>query len=151
MGGNKIKEIPESIGNLNELKALVLCDNLIEKLPVSMARLKNLKSLSLHKNLLRTLPRELITLKNLTELSLRDNPLVVRFVQEISMTSASLLELSARVVKTLPIKLTNEDLPKTLLEYLDSANCCVNPKCEGKIILYKIQFILFTKITNYII
>lgn len=132
MGGNKLKEIPESLGSLNDLKALVLCDNQIEKLPTSLARLNNLKSLSLHKNLIKTLPRELIALRNLTELSLRENPLVVRFVQELSMTSASLLELSARVVKTLPYQLTNEDLPSTLLEYLNTANCCVNPKCRGE-------------------
>lgn len=131
LAGNQLKELPENIGSLNELKALILCDNFIERLPTSIALLTNLKSLSLHKNSLRTLPREIISLKNLTELSLRENPLVVRFVQELSMTPASLKEISARVVKTIDYQYTEEDLPRTLIEYLNCANCCVNPKCKG--------------------
>lgn len=81
MGANKIREVPDSIGNLSQLQALNLCDNRIEKIPSSVARLHNLKTLSLHRNGIRTLPPELISLKNLTELSLRENPLVERFVQ----------------------------------------------------------------------
>lgn len=81
MGANKIREVPDTIGNLSQLQALNLCDNRIEKIPSSVARLHNLKTLSLHRNGIRTLPPELISLKNLTELSLRENPLVERFVQ----------------------------------------------------------------------
>ena len=81
MGANKIRDVPDTIGNLVQLQGLNLCDNLIDKLPSSIARLHNLKTLSLHKNAIRTLPPELISLRNLTELSLRDNPLVDRFVQ----------------------------------------------------------------------
>jgi Leucine-rich repeat (LRR) protein len=81
MGANKIREVPESIGNLTQLQALNFCDNLIEKIPSTIAKLHNLKTLSLHKNRFRTLPPELISLRNLTEISLRDNPLVERFLQ----------------------------------------------------------------------
>lgn len=59
--------MPEAVGSLSQLQALVLCDNLIEHLPMSIARLKNLKSLLLHKNRLKHLPKDIVALKNLTE------------------------------------------------------------------------------------
>lgn len=70
LGGNFLTEVPDSVGNLQQLQALTVCDNLIEILPASIARLTNLKSLLLHKNRLRHLPRDIITLKNLVEVSL---------------------------------------------------------------------------------
>jgi Leucine-rich repeat (LRR) protein len=91
MGANKIREVPDTIGNLAQLQGLNLCDNLVDKIPSSIARLHNLKTLSLHKNAIRTLPPELISLRNLTELSLRDNPLVERFVQRTYLPSSFIL------------------------------------------------------------
>lgn len=143
LGGNRIHTIPDSIGALMQLQALNLCDNLIERIPSSIARLHSLKTLSLHKNGIRMLPRELISLQNLTELSLRDNPLVVRFVQELSMTPTSLKEISARVVKTCSIPFSQQDLPRTVIEYLSSANCCVNPECKGVFFDNRVENIKF--------
>lgn len=65
------------------------------------------------------------------QLSLRDNPLVVQFVQDMALSPPSLLELSARVLKSSDVRVTAEDIPQTLVEYLANANCCVNPKCTG--------------------
>lgn len=59
--------------------------------------------------------------------------MVVRFVQELSMTPTSLKEISARVVKTCAIPFGPGDLPRTVIDYLLSANCCVNPECKGEI------------------
>lgn len=67
MGGNRLTDVPSTLGQLTGLQALVLCDNQLESLPGSIANLKQLKSLLLHKNRLRTLPTEIITLKCLTE------------------------------------------------------------------------------------
>ncbi|XP_055601658.1 leucine-rich repeat-containing protein 58-like [Uranotaenia lowii] len=131
LGGNLIAEIPDTVGLLNNLHALVLCDNQIEVLPSSIARLIHLKSLLLHKNRLKHLPREIITLKNLTELSLRDNPLVVRFVNDMTLNPPSLLELAGRAIKTSSVPFGPGELPRTLIEYLKTANCCVNPDCKG--------------------
>ncbi|CAG9800616.1 unnamed protein product [Chironomus riparius] len=131
MGANKIRDVPDTIGNLVQMQGLNLCDNLIDKLPSSIARLHNLKTLSLHKNAIRTLPPELISLRNLTELSLRDNPLVDRFVQHLSMTPTTLKESAARVVKISELLYSPENLPRTLIDYLSFANCCVNPNCKG--------------------
>lgn len=63
---------------------------------------------------------------------MRDNPLVVRFVSDMTHNPPSLLEISARIIKTININYENLNLPRTLLEYLDSGHRCVNPKCQGK-------------------
>lgn len=143
MGGNLLTEVPETVGNLSQLQGLILCDNLIDSLPTSIARLKNLKSLLLHKNRLKHLPRDIITLKNLVELSLRENPLVVRFVQDISLNPPSLLELAARTVRMSSVPYGPTDLPRSLQEYLTNAHCCVNPKCAGVFFDNRIEHIKF--------
>ncbi|EDW45721.1 leucine-rich repeat-containing protein 58 [Drosophila sechellia] len=143
LGGNLISEVPEAVGSLNQLQALVLCDNLIEILPTSIALLKNLKSLLLHKNRLRHLPKDIVALKNLTELSLRDNPLVVRFVQDMALKPPTLLELAGRMVKASGQRPGPYDIPRTLAEYLNSANCCVNPNCKGVFFDNRVEHIKF--------
>ncbi|KAH8345246.1 hypothetical protein KR059_011625 [Drosophila kikkawai] len=165
LGGNLISEVPEAVGSLSQLQALVLCDNLIEILPTSIARLKNLKSLLLHKNRLRHLPKDIVALKNLTEvrrqvtfmqshpisklsftipqLSLRDNPLVVRFVQDMALKPPTLLELAGRIVKASGQRPGPYDIPRTLAEYLNSANCCVNPNCKGVFFDNRVEHIKF--------
>lgn len=68
------------------------------------------------------------------QLSLRENPLVVRFVQEISLNPPSLMELAARVIRTACVPYGPNDLPMIMRDYLETAHCCVNPKCQGKLI-----------------
>jgi hypothetical protein len=65
------------------------------------------------------------------QLSLRDNPLVVRFVSDMTHNPPSLLELAARVVKTIEISYREEDLPRNLIDYLNSGHRCVNSRCKG--------------------
>lgn len=69
------------------------------------------------------------------QLSLRENPLVVRFVSEMSYNPASLLELCARVIKLYNVPFCSEGLPSTLDNYLKTAHHCVNPNCKGKILV----------------
>lgn len=71
------------------------------------------------------------------QLSLRENPLVVRFVQEISLHPPSLLELSARVIRTSSISFEPHEIPRTLRDYLNTAHHCVNPKCKGKLLNFQ--------------
>jgi len=131
LGGNRLTDVPEGVGKLEDLEVLVVSDNQLESLPPSIARLKKLKTLQLHKNRLRALPTEILSLKCLTELSLRDNPLVLKFVNDMTLNPASLLEISARTIKLLDIPFQPEDLPPCLRDYLCSAHRCVNPKCNG--------------------
>lgn len=51
---------------------------------------------------------------------------------EMLMTPTSLKESAARTVKINAIPYTDEDLPRTMIDYLSSANCCVNPECKGE-------------------
>ena len=105
------------------------------------SRLHSLRSLSLHNNLLTYLPREILNLIHLEELSLRGNPLVVRFVRDLTYDPPTLLELAARTIKIRNISYTPYDLPGNLLRYLSLASNCPNPKCGGKLILSCYPFI----------
>lgn len=98
------------------------------------SRLHSLRSLSLHNNLLTYLPREILNLIHLEELSLRGNPLVVRFVRDLTYDPPTLLELAARTIKIRNISYTPYDLPGNLLRYLSLASNCPNPKCGGRLI-----------------
>lgn len=100
----------------------------------SPSRMHSLRSLSLHNNLLTYLPREILSLVHLHELSLRGNPLVVRFVKEMTYDPPSLLELAGRTIKSRNIPYSPCDLPANLLRYLDLASKCPNPKCAGEIL-----------------
>lgn len=64
-------------------------------------------------------------------LCFRGNPLVVRFVQDLTFQPPTLLELTARRIKIHNIPYIEADLPKTLVTYLATAKQCVNPKCKG--------------------
>lgn len=99
----------------------------------------SLRSLSLHNNLLTYLPREILSLVHLHELSLRGNPLVVRFVKEMTYDPPSLLELAGRTIKSRNIPYYPCDLPANLVRYLDLASKCPNPKCAGKILFCKFE------------
>lgn len=49
----------------------------------------------------------------------------------VALNPPSLLELSGRVLKSNDIPVTPMDVPRSLVDYLANANCCVNPKCQG--------------------
>lgn len=146
LGGNALTEIPDEVGRLQNLEALNLCENQLSSLPSSISQLTNLRSLALHNNRLTTLPPEIVTLRSLHELSLRENPLVVRFVKDMMYDPPSLLELAARCVKAKNIPTPEEDVPSTLLKYLNTAQRCVNPKCKGvyfDVCVQRIRFVDF--------
>lgn len=144
LGGNQIKCVPDELSQLKSLSSLNLSNNLIGSLPSSLARLKNMTSLYLQGNNLTTLPVELVKL-NIRELSLRNNPLVKRFARDFVYNVPSLLELSGRcVVKWKHVQpYHNKELPKQLVDYLNSAQCCLNPKCKGVYFTSKVEHIKF--------
>lgn len=53
------------------------------------------------------------------------------------MHPPSLLELSARVIRTSSISFEPHEIPRTLRDYLNTAHHCVNPKCKGKLINFQ--------------
>jgi Leucine-rich repeat (LRR) protein len=142
LGGNQIKTIPDELCQLKNLTSLNLSSNQISYLPSSMAKLKMIRNLALHGNNLTTLPIELLKL-NLKEISLRSNPLVNRFAKEFSYNVPSLLELSGRVIKMKSIPFCDKVLPNSLVQYLNSAQCCLNPKCKGVYFTSKVEHVKF--------
>ncbi|PKU38212.1 hypothetical protein llap_11482 [Limosa lapponica baueri] len=105
--------------------------NLCVQCKILHGKLHSLRSLSLHNNLLTYLPREILNLVHLEELSLRGNPLVVRFVRDLTYNPPSLQELAGRTVKTRNVPYAPSDLPENLVRYLSLASNCPNPKCGG--------------------
>ncbi|XP_033259204.1 leucine-rich repeat-containing protein 58 isoform X2 [Orcinus orca] len=134
LSGNCFQEVPASLLDLRALHTLSLGGNQLQNIPAeieNLRRLHSLRSLSLHNNLLTYLPREILNLIHLEELSLRGNPLVVRFVRDLTYDPPTLLELAARTIKIRNISYTPYDLPGNLLRYLSLASNCPNPKCGG--------------------
>jgi len=134
LGGNRLTTLPTQLGWVTSLVSLVLSDNQLTALPRSFSNLSRLQSLSVHNNRLSTLPPDIIRLP-LVELSLRNNPLVVKFVEELTYDAPSLLELAGRCVKLNNIPYSSVNIPGSLVQYLDSAQSCVNPRCNGNIFL----------------
>ena len=130
LGGNRLTCLPTELGRVTSLVSLVVSDNELSALPRSLTNLSRLQSLSLHNNVLVTLPPDIIRLP-LVELSLRNNPFVVKFVEELTYAAPSLLELSGRAVKLNHITYSTDNIPASLVTYLDSAQSCVNPRCNG--------------------
>jgi hypothetical protein len=130
LGGNQIGNVPDSIGLMRSLIVLNLSGNRLRTLPSSISQLPRLKSLSLHNNQFSALPPDIIRL-NLQELSLRNNPLVVRFVRDLTYDVPTLKELAGRTIKLHKIPYDEKSIPKMLADYLNSAKSCLNPKCKG--------------------
>lgn len=148
LGGNQLEELPASLGRLWRLRSLCLSGNRLASVPASLADLRSLRSLALHDNRLRTLPPGLVRLGQLVELSLRGNPLVSRFVHDLTYRAPSLRELAARCLVRAGLLDTAaaEQLPASLREYVASAHHCVNPRCGGVYFdshVERIQFVDF--------
>ena len=56
----------------------------------------------------------------------------MKFVEDLVYDPPSLLELAGRAVKVRNIAYTPADIPANLVQYLNSAHRCVNPKCKGQ-------------------
>ncbi|MFW5960555.1 MAG: leucine-rich repeat domain-containing protein, partial [Chitinivibrionales bacterium] len=67
--------LPETIGNLSELRELYIKSNELDKFPSSIKNLDNLRILHLWGNRFENLPPEIGELKGLKELYLQDNRL----------------------------------------------------------------------------
>ena len=143
LGGNRLKSLPPQICRLLHLHALIACDNRLERLPDCIVCLQRLECLQLHSNRLTTLPHGLIGLRDLTELTLKDNPLIMRFVREMSFEPSSLLELSARAVSLAQVPIRPGDLPPQLHSYLGSAHECRNPRCSGVYFDTRVEHVKF--------
>ena len=70
-----LKQLPNNIGELKNLKTLILSGNTIKNFPEEILELKNLKELTLEANDLKKLPEIITKMSNLESLNLSYNPL----------------------------------------------------------------------------
>ena len=70
-----------------------------------------------------------MTVYNCSFINFRGNPLISRFVRDLTYSPSSLVELAGRQVVSSGLPISN--LPSQLKTRLSSAKCCPNPDCSG--------------------
>ncbi len=102
LSGNQLKELPEFIGQLTNLRSLDLSCNQLKELPEFIGQLTNLRSLYLSSNQLNELPEFIGQLTNLRSLNLSGNQLkeLPEFIGQL--TNLRSLNLSINQLKELP-------------------------------------------------
>ena len=70
-----------------------------------------------------------LVLKAHSKTEFRGNPLISRFVRDLTYSPSSLVELAGRQVVSSGLPISN--LPLQLKARLSSAKCCPNPDCSG--------------------
>lgn len=129
LGHNQLETIPRQIAALPELRLFSVANNKLTVVPDEFGEMHNLICLQLHNNRLNFLPREIVELEKLEELSLRGNPLINRFVRELTYSPPSLLELAGR--RVIHYELNFDRAPREIIGRLKTAKCCPNPQCGG--------------------
>jgi len=99
---NSIKNIPDSIGNLNSLIHLDLRINNIDKIPKMISRCTRLKRFELYGNLLKNIPQSIGNLISLEELNLGLNNISIIPDSIGNLTKLKKLELGNNNLKRLP-------------------------------------------------
>ena len=114
LGSLGLKTIPPEIGQLENLKTLILKGNELTHLPAELGQLENLTRLELHGNQLTRLPVVLGQLKTLEKLDLKGNELTNLSAELSQLKNLTQLNLDGNQLTTLPVEigqLTNlEDL-----------------------------------------
>uniref|UniRef100_UPI00358E9942 p53-induced death domain-containing protein 1 isoform X2 n=1 Tax=Myxine glutinosa TaxID=7769 RepID=UPI00358E9942 len=100
---NRLDDLPESLGTLNELSMLLLARNNFQVLPMAISRLDKLTLLTVSGNGLRHLPGvALAHLQALRDLNVSDNELVVLPDELGELTSLERLDASGNLLTSLP-------------------------------------------------
>lgn len=102
LSGMQLTEVPESLGQLEELQTLYLYNNALAALPESLAQLTQLRTLSVFGNQLWALPESLGQLKQLESLNLSYNQLTVLPESMGQLTQLQTLNLYNNKLMALP-------------------------------------------------
>ncbi|XP_014676737.1 PREDICTED: leucine-rich repeat protein 1-like [Priapulus caudatus] len=129
LGQNPLKELPAQFCQLTSLVTLKLNNNQLTALPKHIASLSRLRYLSAACNQLTSVPCGLLRLR-LESVDLYGNPFVpatptVVAAAKVTGEAPTLLECAARTVKKYRMSYTEEDIPASLVAYLDSAEQCL--------------------------
>jgi leucine-rich repeat protein SHOC2 len=107
LGNADLTNLPESIGDFNNLTRLDLYDNLLTNLPESIGNLTNLTGLNLSNNQLTNLPERIGCLTNLTRLDLGNNQLTNLPESICNLTNLTELILHDNQLTNLPESIYN--------------------------------------------
>jgi len=99
---NQLTELPEAIASLTQLQTLFLSNNQLRELPEAIASLTQLQKLFLSNNQLRELPETIASLTQLQELYLSNNKLTELPEAIASLTQLQLLNLHNNKLTELP-------------------------------------------------
>lgn len=94
---NKLKALPNSIGNLRKLQKCALAGNRLETLPDEMAQCRNLELLRLSANNLREIPEWLWNLPKLSWLAFSGNPCSAKAQFELQEIAYEALEVKEKL------------------------------------------------------
>jgi hypothetical protein len=114
---NDLHRLPESIGNLQNLEWLHLGYNKLSILPESIGNLQNLEWLYLGNNNLSSLPESIVNLQNLEELNLGNNKLNSLPESIGNLQNLEELNLSGNTIPTNVIKRLKAILPNCEVEF----------------------------------
>lgn len=100
--GNLLERLPETFGNLENLKSLIIVNTMIKHLPDSFGKLSKLKSLNLSGNQLAQLPKSFSNLKSLENLNLSQNDFKIFPLEITELPKLRKLNFSYNNLKELP-------------------------------------------------
>lgn len=99
----RLRSLPEDLGNLLYLEALVCSENQLKELPQSVGYLQHLKVLQVDLNYLKQLPANIGSLKSLRLLAVNDNQLECLPASISVLENLQTLDLSNNRLRSLPL------------------------------------------------
>ena len=135
MGGQSLSSIPNDIGQLGELRELILANNLLTSIPEEIGKLSLLTFLNISKNKLTSIPAEIGKLSLLTFLNISKNKLTSIPAEIGKLRALETLDISENQLTSIPAEIGK----LTALETLDiSENQLTSiPKDIGNLDLLK--------------
>lgn len=107
LNNNQLKKLPDSIGKLQSLQALYLNNNQLNKISDSIGNLKNLSYLDVSNNKIATIPKSFVNLKRLRYLNLGNNCFQKLSNDIEGLTSLKTLILENNNLTSLPESISN--------------------------------------------
>ena len=136
LSDNKIEVIPDSIGDLTNLKGLELKNNQIKVIPDSIGNLTNLKNIELDNNQIKVIPDSIGNLTNLKYFSFRNNQIKVIPDSIGNLTNLEYLILNDNKIEVIPDSIRNLTNLKYVL--LNDNKIEVIPDSIGNLINLKV-------------